>query len=154
MPQSIEDRLFERNIVLPTPKRAATRYVPAQLEGNTLYVSGTMPLGDSGPLWKGVVGQDISIDEAQQATTAATVLLLAHAKAALGGLERIRQCLRLEVFVRATPEFEDHPKVANAASELLVYAFGDKGTHARFAVGVAGLPFGVPVEVAATFAID
>ncbi|MFP3555475.1 RidA family protein [Paraburkholderia sp. SIMBA_049] len=154
MVQSIEGRLAELDIVLPTPKKTAARYVAAKLVGNTLYVSGTMPLGDAGPLWKGVVGKDVSIAEAQKATTAATVLLLAHAKEALGSLERIRQTLRLEVFVRAVPDFEDHPQVANAASELLLHALADKGTHARFAVGVAGLPFGVPVEVAATFAID
>jgi enamine deaminase RidA (YjgF/YER057c/UK114 family) len=152
MAQSIEDRLAERGIVLPTPGKSAARYVAAQRGGSTLYISGTMPLGDAGPLWKGTVGKDISIAEAQQAATAATLLLLAHAKVALGSLEHIRQTLRLEVFVRAVPDFEDHPQVANAASELLLHALGDKGTHARFAVGVAGLPFGVPVEVAATFA--
>ena len=154
MPQSIEDRLLELDIVLPTPKPSAARYVAALNAGGTLHVSGTMPIGDAGPLWQGTVGQDITVADAQAAARTAAVLVLAHAKAALGGLERIRQCLRLEVFVRATPAFEDHPQVANGASELLLHALGEKGAHTRFAVGVASLPFGVPVEVAATFAVD
>ena len=154
MPRTIEDRLLELDIVLPTPRPSAARYAAAQQVGDTLHISGTMPIGEAGPLWKGTVGQDISIAEAQAAARTAAVLLLAHAKAALGGLERIRQCLRLEVFVRAAPAFEDHPQVANGASELLLHALGEKGTHTRFAVGVASLPFGVPVEVAASFAID
>ncbi|OUM02171.1 RidA family protein [Variovorax sp. JS1663] len=154
MPPSIEDRLLELDIVLPTPKPSAARYVAAQRVGDTLYVSGTMPIGEAGPLWKGTLGQDVSIPEAQAAARTAAVLVLAHAKAALGELGRIRQCLRLEVFVRATPAFEDHPQVANGASELLLQALGDKGAHTRFAVGVASLPFGVPVELAASFAVD
>lgn len=153
MHDTVEERLKQHRISLPRPKPAAASYVATQLIDGTLYVSGTMPIGDAGPMWAGALGGDVSIAEGQEAARAAVVLLLAHAKAALGSLDRIRQCLRLEVFVRSTPDFEEQPKVANGASDLLLLALGEKGRHARFAVGVAALPFGVPVEVAATFAI-
>jgi len=154
MQDTVVERLNKLHLSLPHSKSPAASFVSAQIVDKLLFVSGTMPIGESGPLWKGTLGDNVSTAQGQEAARASTLLLLAHAKAVLGTLDRIRQCTRLEVFVRSTPDFEEQPKVANGASDLINLALGDKGRHTRFAIGVAALPFGVPVEVAATFAID
>lgn len=148
-----EQKLNELDVQLPSVRAPTANYVASKRVGNTLLISGTMPIGDAGPLWEGILGRDLSVAEGQQAARTTATFVLAHAKEALGDLDRIDQCLKLEVFVRATPEFTEHPKVANGASDLLADVFGDRGKHARFAIGVASLPFGVPVEIAATFSL-
>jgi enamine deaminase RidA (YjgF/YER057c/UK114 family) len=95
----------------------------------------------------------VSVEDGQKAARLACLNILAQAKAATGSLERISQALRLTGYVNATPDFTDHPKVINGASDLLVAVLGDRGRHTRAAVGMGSLPFGVAVEVDAIFAI-
>ena len=107
---------------------------------------------DGKPQFIGKLGKDISIEDGQKCARICGINILAHLKNACDGdLDRVKQCLRLGVFVNSTESFLDHPKVANGVSDMMVEIFGDKGKHARFAVGVAQLPFGVAVEVDATF---
>lgn len=150
----IETKLKELGVELPDAAAPAANYVPFHLSGNQLFVSGQLPLMAGGPDFKGTLGADIDVDTAQQAARACAINILAQAKAALGDLDRIAQCLRLGGFVNSAPDFTDHPKVVNGASDFLVEALGDKGRHTRFAVGVASLPFGVAVEIDALFAVE
>lgn len=146
--------LKEKNIVLPTVSMPAANYVPCVISGNQLFVSGTLPMQDGKPQFIGKVGQPFTIEQGQECARLCVHNILAHAQNALGGdLSRIVRLIRLGVFVNAPAEFTDHPKVANGASDLMVALMGEAGRHARFAVGVSGLPFGVAVEVDATFEI-
>jgi enamine deaminase RidA (YjgF/YER057c/UK114 family) len=102
---------------------------------------------------KGILGRDVSLDQGKAAAEACALNIFAQARAALGSLDRIKHCVKLGVFVASTPEFTDHPKIANGASDLVVAILGDAGKHARFAVGVAALPLGAAVEIDAIFEI-
>lgn len=148
-------KLKELGIDLPQVGMPAANYVPCNVSGNLLYVSGTLPMKDGKPQFVGKVGRDFSIEEGQACARLCAENILAHVKLALGGdLGRVRKLIRLGVFVNAPDDFTDHPKVANGVSDLMVNLLGEQGKHARFAVGVSGLPFGVAVEVDATFEID
>ena len=148
-------KLKEMGIELPQVSLPAANYVPTQVSGNTLFVSGTLPMKDGKPQFVGKLGRDFSIEEGQECARLCAYNILAHVQNALGGdLGRIKKLIRLGIFVNATEDFTDHPKVANGVSDLMVNLFGDNGKHARFAVGVSGLPFGVAVEVDATFEIN
>lgn len=147
-------KLKEMGIELPVVGMPAANYVPCNISGNTLYVSGTLPMKDGKPQFVGKVGREFSIEEGQACARLCAENILAHVKNALGGdLGRIKKLIRLGVFVNAPEDFNDHPKVANGVSDMMVNLMGDAGKHARFAVGVSGLPFGVAVEVDATFEI-
>lgn len=148
----IEKKLVSLGISLPTPAVPAANYVPYNLSGKTVFVSGQLPMLDGKPQFIGKLGKEISIEDGQKCARICGINILAHLKnACAGDLDRVKQCLRLGVFVNSTESFLDHPKVANGVSDMMVEIFGDKGKHARFAVGVAQLPFGVAVEVDATF---
>lgn len=154
MTGSVENRLKEIGIELPVAAAPAANYVPFQISNGQLFVSGQLPLIAGGPDFKGKVGADVDVATAQQAARACAINILAQAKAALGDLDRISQCLKLGAFVNSVPDFTDHPEVVNGASDLLVEALGDKGRHARFAVGAGSLPRNVAVEIDAIFAIE
>lgn len=154
MPQKIQTRLKELGVTLPTPATPAANYVPFVLSGPTLYVSGQLPAKD-GVMIKGHLGKDVSLEQGQEAAKLCAVNILAQVNAALGGnLGRVVRCVKLGGFVASMPEFFDHPKVMNGASDFMVAALGDAGKHARFAVGVSALPFGVAVEVDAVFEVS
>lgn len=145
-------KLQEQGIILPEVSLPLANYVPCNISGNTLYVSGQLPMENGKPQFIGKVGREFTIEEGQACARLCTINILAHVNKVLGGdLGRIAKLIRLGVFVNAPDDFMDHPKVANGASDLMVELFGDAGKHARFAVGVSGLPFGVAVEVDATF---
>jgi enamine deaminase RidA (YjgF/YER057c/UK114 family) len=149
---SIAEKLKEMGIVLPQVSLPAANYVPCTISGNTLYVSGQLPMLEGKPQFIGKVGRDYSIEQGQECARLCTYNILAHVQNILGGdLSRIAKLIRMGIFVNAPDDFTDHPKVANGASDLMVGLMGDAGKHARFAVGVSGLPFGVAVEVDATF---
>jgi enamine deaminase RidA (YjgF/YER057c/UK114 family) len=153
MPQKIQARLKDMGIVLPQPAAPAANYVPFVISGKSLYVSGQLPVKD-GVMVKGCLGDNVSIEQGQEAAKLCAVNLLAQANAALGGdLSRVVRCVKLGGFVASTPQFFDQPKVMNGASDFMVAALGDAGKHARFAVGVPSLPFGVAIEVDAIFEI-
>lgn len=151
MTGQIDAKLADLGITLPTPAAPAANYVSTVISGLHLYVSGQLPFGPNGLDMKGQCGADISVEEGQKAARLCAINLLAQAKSAAGDLDRIARVVKLTVFVSSTPTFLDQPKVANGASDLMVEVLGDKGRHARSAVGVTALPFGVPVEVDAIF---
>jgi enamine deaminase RidA (YjgF/YER057c/UK114 family) len=150
----IDARLAELGIVLPVPPAPVASYVPAVKSGNLVFMSGQIPLTADGLKYVGIVGQDISLDDAKAAARLCAVNLLAQVKAVCDGdLDRVKRCVKLGVFVNAGPGFGQHPEVANGASDLMVEVFGDAGKHARAAVGAGSLPRNVAVEVEAVFEI-
>jgi len=150
---SIESRLAELGVTLPTPWSPVANYVPARLNSGHLYLSGHVARRD-GSVLVGRFGGDLSSDDGYAAARSVALDLLASAQAALGSLDRVRMVLKLTGFVNSTPEFTDQPAVMNGASDLLVAVFGEeRGKHARSAVGVTQLPLGAALEVEAILAI-
>lgn len=153
MTNSIENRLESLGIQLPDAPAPAANYIPHLIEGGILFISGQISKAGDGSLITGKLGADLDIEAGQEAAKVCAINILAQAKAALGDLERIKNMIKLGGFVNATPEFSDHPQVINGASNFLAEVLGEKGQHTRFAVGVAGLPFNVAVEIDAHIAI-
>ncbi len=150
---TIESRLAALGVTLPTPAAPAANYVPFVRTGDLLWVSGQIPMGPNGIEFVGKLGADTDIDTGRAAARLCAINLLAQVRAATGDLEKLVRVVKLTGFVNSTLEFGDHPKVVNGASDFLVEALGDRGRHARSAVGVAGLPFGVAVEVEGIFQV-
>lgn len=146
MTDRIDHKLAELGLQLPAPAAPVASYVPAVDAGGLLHISGQLPFID-GALVKGRLGDDVDLDGGAKAAQACALMLVAQMKAALGGLHRVERIVKLGVFVNATADFTDQPKVANGASDLMVALFGDAGKHARSAVGVASLPLGAAVEI-------
>lgn len=145
-----EQRLIDLGISLPAPAAPVAAYIPSRQAGNLLYISGQIPIREGKLLATGIVGTGpgtVSIEQARDCARQCTLNGLAAARAAAGSLDRIRQVVRVGCFVACESGFGDQPKVANAASELLVSILGDAGKHARAAVGTNALPLNVPVEV-------
>jgi enamine deaminase RidA (YjgF/YER057c/UK114 family) len=154
MVDRIETRLKELGIALPAPPAPVASYVPTVTNGNLVFVSGQITSTAEGLKYVGVVGQDLTVEDGKAAARLCAVNLVAQAKAACGGdLDRVKRCVKLTVFVNATPDFTQHPEVANGASDLLVEVFGEAGKHARAALGAGSLPRGVACEVEAIFEI-
>ena len=150
---SIDQRLAELGITLPTPAAPVASYVPAVEHGGLLHISGQISFAEDGSLITGRLGDDVDLDGGIAAARRCGVMLLAQMKAALGSLDRVERVVKLGVFVNSSPDFTDQPKVANGASELMQDVFGEPGRHARSAVGVTVLPLGVAVEVDAIVAV-
>ena len=154
MPGQIDAQLAKLNITLPKPGGVAGNYVPYQQIGDLIFISGQVTVGPDGLEYCGKLGQDYSVEEGQAAARLCAINIVAQLKAACGGdLDRVVKCAKITGFVNATADFEQHPSVINGASDLFVEVFGDKGKHARAAVGVGSLPFNVAVEVEAIFQI-
>ena len=152
MTGKIEARLDELGIELPQAPAPAANYVPFVVTGNLVFVAGQITIWNGEVRYVGKVGGEFNIDEAYQAARLCGLNLIAQAREAAGGdLERIKRVVKLGGFVNATPDFTDHPKVINGASDLMAEVFGDAGKHARFAMGAASLPLGVAVEVDGIF---
>jgi len=148
----VEARLASLGIALPEAPNPVANYVPAFLAGNLLFISGQISKGADG-VAKGRLGADLTIEQGREAARLSALAILAQAKAAVGDLDRITQVVRLTGFVNATPQFVDHPRVINGASDLMVEVLGDKGRHTRAAVGVSSLPMGCAVEIDAILLI-
>ncbi len=152
---SIEERLTELGIVLATPAAPLANYVPFTREGNLLIVSGQLPMGPDGKLaCTGKLGGGVSLEDGVAAARLCAINCLAQVRAAAGSLDAVRQVLRLGGFVNCTADFQQHPQVINGASDLMVEVFGDKGRHARAAVGCNALPFDAAVEVEMMVALE
>lgn len=150
MTSTIETRLKDLGITLPEAAAPAAAYVPFVQSGNLLFTSGQLPLENGKLVSTGLVGRDITLEQAQDAAKACAINVLAQAKAALGGdLSRIKRILKITVFVASVPEYTEQHLVANGASKLFVEVLEEAGKHARSAVGMASLPFNAPVEVEA-----
>jgi enamine deaminase RidA (YjgF/YER057c/UK114 family) len=152
MTTHIDRRLEELGLTLPEAAAPVAAYVPAVLAGGLLHLSGQLPFRD-GQVIKGRLGEDVSLEEGQEAARRCGLMLLAQVKAALGSLDRVERIVKLGVFVNSAADFTQQPQVANGASELMQAVFGEAGRHARSAVGVPTLPMGVAVEVDAIFAV-
>lgn len=151
----IESRLKELGVTLPAPPVPVASYVPFTISGNLVYISGQVPVQDGAVKYVAKLGDNAGVEIGQAAAQLCAINLLAQLKAACGGdLDRVVRCLKLGVFVNATPDFTQQPEVANGASDLIAAVFGDGGKHARAAVGVGSLPRGVAVEVDAIFEIQ
>jgi enamine deaminase RidA (YjgF/YER057c/UK114 family) len=150
---SIDNRLAELGITLPTPAAPVASYVPAVEQGGLLHISGQISVGEDGNLILGRLGEDVNLERGTEAARRCGIMLLAQMQAALGSLDRVQRIVKLGAFVNSAPDFTDQPKVANGASELMQEVFGEAGRHARSAVGVAVLPLGVAVEVDAIVAV-
>ncbi len=149
----VEERLRELGIELPSPIAPVANYVPFVVSGSTLHISGQISTDASGGI-KGTVGADVDLATAVRAARICGINLLTQMKIACDGdLDRVRRVVKLGGFVQAGPDFTDIPKVINGCSDLMVEVFGDKGRHARSAVGVYRLPLGFAVEVDAVVEI-
>jgi len=144
-------RLAELGIILPKPAAPVASYVPVVVSGGMAYVSGQIAFAD-GAVMTGKLGADVSLEEGQRAARACGLMILAQLNAA-GLLDSVERLVKLGAFVSSTPDFFDHPKVANGASDLMEQVFGGAGQHARAAVGVAALPLNAAVEVDAIVAL-
>lgn len=144
----IEARLAELGITLPDAPPPVASYVPFVRTGNLLYLAGLGPADrPDGTSPRGRLGQDLTVEEGYEAARLTGINLLARLRGAVGDLDRVRQIVKLLSMVNSTPEFRDQPAVANGCSDLLVEVFGDRGRHARSAVGMASLPNNIPVEI-------
>jgi enamine deaminase RidA (YjgF/YER057c/UK114 family) len=150
---SAEARLKELGIVLPKLATPMANYVPYRLVGNLLYLSGQGPRDENGNNLAGKVDTEVSVDEAYRRARLVGLGLLAATRTALGSLDRVEAVVKLLGMVNSAPTFGQQPKVINGCSDLFVEVFGDAGRHARSAVGMAGLPNGISVEIEAILAV-
>jgi enamine deaminase RidA (YjgF/YER057c/UK114 family) len=149
MANDIEARLKSMGVELWVPGAPAANYIPVVAGGGLHFVSGQIPIDQEGVKYVGKVGREYSIEEGRAAARLCAINLLVHLKASLGDLERIGRFVKLVGFVNAVPDFTDAHLVINGASDFLTDVFGDRGRHARSAIGVGTLPRGVAVEVEA-----
>ena len=142
----IEEKIESLGIKLPAPPTPAGSYVAVVRTGNLLYISGQIPMENGKLLYTGKVS-DENLETAQKSAKMCAINLLAQLKRELGDFEKVSKIVRLSGFVNSDPEFSQHPKVINAASDLLFEIFGEKGKHSRIAVGVANLPLNSMTEI-------
>ena len=145
----IEDRINELGYSLPEQATPGGNYVPTVLisQANLIYTSGTISKAADGSLLTGKLGKDLEIEDGYAAAKQTGLNLLGSLKASIGDLDKVKRIVKLLCLVNSTDSFESHPIVANGCSDLLVEIFGDKGKHARSAIGVASLPNNVCVEI-------
>ncbi len=144
---SIESRLMSLGIRLPTMAKPQGAYVPAIRSGTWVFTSGQLPMAEGRLLCTGIVGRDVTLEEAYRAARICCLNALAAVRSELGSLDRVTRVVKLTGYVASAVDFTSQPQVMNGASELLLEVFGDRGRHARSAVGVAVLPLNSPVEL-------
>ena len=145
--QDAEAKLKEKGIVLATPGKPVANYVNAVRVGNLLYLAGKGPTKPDGTNITGKVGKDLTIEQGYEAARLTAINHLAVLKAELGSLNKVKRIVKVLGMVNCTEDFKDQPKVVNGYSDLMVEIFGDKGKHARSAVGMYALPSNIAVEV-------
>ncbi len=150
----IREKLKALGYELPQAAAPAANYVPYAISGNYLFIAGQIPVLNGHAVHPGRVGYSVTLEQGIEAARACALNILAQTDAAVGGdWSRIIRCVKLGGFVNCEPDFNDHPKVINGASDLMVAVMGEAGKHARFAVGAPSLPLGMSVEVDAVFEI-
>ena len=142
----IEEKLKALGITLPNPPTPAGSYVPAIKTGNLLFISGQIPMEEDKMVFTGKVTND-NIETAKKSAKMCAINLLAQMKRELGSLDKVTKIVRISGFINSDPEFYQHPKIINEASDLFFEIFGDKGKHSRIAVGVACLPLNAMTEI-------
>jgi enamine deaminase RidA (YjgF/YER057c/UK114 family) len=143
----VEAKLAELGLTLPAPPTPVATYVPYVRTGNLVFLSGHGPMRDGKPIFVGKVGIDLSLQQGQEAARLTMLNLLATLKSAIGELDRVNRVVKLLGMVNCAPDFGQQPEVINGASDLLVTLYGERGRHARSAVGMGALPRGIPVEI-------
>ncbi len=144
---SANQRINELGIILPQVATPAGAYVPAVVSGNLVFTAGQIPLVDGKLAATGKVGKDLTAEQAKEIARICALNAVAAVKSVIGDLDRVKKVVKVVGFVSSDPSFSQQPAVVNGASELLEQIFGEKGIHARSAVGVAVLPLDAPVEV-------
>ncbi len=149
----IEEKLKELGIELPDAPIPAGNYIPAVKTGNLLFISGQIPLENGKVVFTGKVSDD-NLETAQKSARSCAINILAQIKRETGNLNKVSKIVRLSGFVNSVPEFSQHPKVINPASDLMFEIFGEKGKHSRIAVGVGSLPLNSMTEIDAIVEIS
>jgi enamine deaminase RidA (YjgF/YER057c/UK114 family) len=151
---TIENRLSELGLVLPDTPTPVAAYIPAKQSGKLVFTAGQLPMVNGELISKGLLGQEVAIEDANKAARVCTLNALAAIKGVIGDLDRIKQIVRVVGYVASIPTFTQQPAVVNGASELLLEIFGDAGKHARSAVGMAVLPLNASVEIELTVEVE
>jgi len=154
MGETIEKRLSDLGIVIPAAAAPAANYVPFVRSGNLLFPSGQLPIKDGKLAVTGLLGRDLDTAAGQEAARLCAINVLAQAKAALGDLEKIRRLIKINIYVASAPDFTEQHLVGNGASDLLAQVLGERGKHARVAVGMASLPLNAAVEIEAVIEVE
>ena len=147
MSSTPEERLAELGLAVPAVAKPVAAYIPAVRSGHHVFTSGQLPMRDGSLITTGKVGGEVTPEEAVECARQCALNALAAVRAEIGDLGAIKRIVKVVAFVASTPDFTGQPGVANGASELFGEVFGDRGKHARSAVGVAVLPLDAPVEV-------
>jgi enamine deaminase RidA (YjgF/YER057c/UK114 family) len=143
----VEERLQQKGLQLPPKPSPMAQYVSAVRTGNLVFVAGHGPHRDGELIYRGKLGQDVDVEGGYQAAQLVALNMLASLKAEIRDLDRVKRVVKLLGMVNCVPDFGQQPEVINGASDLLVDVFGERGRHARSAVGMASLPRGISVEI-------
>ena len=149
-----EGKLMGLGLILPETPKPVAAYVSAKQSGNLVFTAGQLPMVNGELITKGLLGQDVEIEDAKNAARICTLNALAAIKGVIGDLDRIKQVVRVVGYVASIPTFTQQPAIVNGASELLLEIFGEKGKHARSAVGMAALPLNASVEIELTVEVN
>ena len=150
----LETKLTNLGLNLPEIPVPLAAYIPAKQTGNLVFTAGQLPMVNGELITKGLLGQDVEIVDAKNAARICTLNALAAIKGVIGDLDRIKQVVRVVGYVASIPTFTQQPAIMNGASELLLEIFGEKGKHARSAVGMAVLPLNASVEIELTVEVE
>jgi enamine deaminase RidA (YjgF/YER057c/UK114 family) len=150
----IEERAEELGIHFPKPPEPKASYIPANRVGNFIYTSGMSSIQNGVRTYLGRVGEEVSVEDAYQSARLCAINGLAAVKEVIGSLDRIKRIVKVNGYVRSAPGFNEQHKVLNGASDLLEQLFAERGKHARTAIGVNELPFGISVEVEMIVEVD
>jgi enamine deaminase RidA (YjgF/YER057c/UK114 family) len=151
---TVEQKILKMNLQIPELSKPLAAYVPAVQTGKLVFTAGQLPMVNGEIICKGIVGEDVEIDQAYEAARICTLNALAAIKGVIGDLDRIKQIVRVVGYVASVSTFTQQPAVVNGASELLLEIFGEKGKHARSAVGMAVLPLNASIEIELTVEIE
>jgi enamine deaminase RidA (YjgF/YER057c/UK114 family) len=152
---SVDEKIKQLNIEIPKSPKPVGAYVAFRIVNKLVYISGQVSFDQNGNLIKGKVGSELSLEQGQEAAKACAINIISQLKSACDGdLEKVKSCIKINGYVNSTDNFLDQPKVINAASELIVNVFGEKGKHARAAVSANSLPLGAAVEIESIFEIN
>ena len=144
---SIQAKLTELGIKIPSIPKPTAAYVPGRIVGNLVFVSGQTPTVDGKLMYRGKVGRDLTVEQGYDAARLAALNCLAELEMVLGSLDYVKSIVKVNGYVSSEENFNDQPKVVNGASELLESVFGEAGSHSRIALGTNELPGGAPVEI-------
>jgi len=149
-----EAKIKQLGITLPTPNKPMANYIPGVQIGNLLFLSGHGPIREGSATPRGKVGRDLSTEEGYKVARSVGLNLLSSARSLLGSLDKVKRVVKVLGMVNSAEGFGEQPQVINGFSDLMVEVFGENGRHARSAVGMAGLPMSIPVEIEMILEVD